>query len=175
MKPSILNLLKMPHAAPRKKFRGKRRYFMGVLHKAREFQLDPSRSQWWNCWHYHADWPGYGNLGWKYRLEHIKALCFVYKNCASELTHFGKPFQLWLQLCVQDSGQDAVFIHSANPYKTEFPMDFSQVEWGDKQIEFFFRELLGMNGIVAGVSSWGNKHWIVVYSPEIGVDLRNVD
>ena len=63
--------------APRQRFRGKKRHFRRILRKASEFQLH--ESPWWNSWHYHADWEGWGNLRWTYRRE---ALALVFRRIA---------------------------------------------------------------------------------------------
>ena len=60
-----------PELAPRGRFRGQRRYFRGVHRRAAAFHPDPHPGAWWNFWHYHADWPGWGNRGWRYRREHL--------------------------------------------------------------------------------------------------------
>lgn len=64
-----------PGTDPRRKFRGKKRNFRKMIREAGDFELH--KSPWWNCWHYHADWEGWGNLRWTYRREGLRALALA--------------------------------------------------------------------------------------------------
>jgi hypothetical protein len=106
--------------APRRRFRGRKRYFRRVHRRAAAFQLDITPDSWWSFWHYHADWPGWGNVRWRYRLEHLRALARVFETIAAARERFELPFQLWIML-TEDAAQDAVYLHTPNANDTPFP------------------------------------------------------
>lgn len=108
--------------APRKKLRGVRRYFRGVFSKVESFTLDVTDGVWYDFWHYHPDWYGYGNLNWSMRARHLEALARSFGRFAQQLSQFHEPYQLWIYLDVQDAAQDAVYVHTPNPNRDDFPM-----------------------------------------------------
>src|SRR5687768_13346779 len=107
--------------APRGRFRGRRRYFRRVHRNAAAFQLAITPDAWWDLWHYHADWPGWGNVRWRYRVEHLRALARVFRTIAEARDRFHTPFQLWLLLSGDDAAEDAVYLHTPNANDTPFP------------------------------------------------------
>jgi hypothetical protein len=107
--------------APRKRFRGRRRYFRRVHREASAFELEVTGDAWWDLWHYHADWPGWGNLRGRYRREHLRALCRVFQTIALARERFATPFQLWIMLSGDDAGMDATYLHTPNANDTPFP------------------------------------------------------
>lgn len=114
-----------PWKAPRRKFRGKRKYFRRVLRDAEAFRVDLDPPFWWDFWHYHADWRGWGNLGWKYRLEHLRALTIVFRKVLEASPSIPVPFQTWIYLYPADAGQDGVYIHTPNPNRANFPFNLN--------------------------------------------------
>lgn len=106
-----------------KKFRGKRRYFHN-LRKAELVEnqgIDFGEDDWFDYWHTHLDWFGYGNTSLKMRKQHIQSFLKLMANLEVELEQRGKPYQLWLQLSTNDAGEDAVYIHTENPNADNFP------------------------------------------------------
>ncbi len=138
------------HNAPAKAFRGKKRYFRGVHQKAAAFPFHPQADDWWDHWHYHADWPGWGNLKWSYRREHLKALCQVYLKITAAMDDYPGDFQCWFFLERNDAGQDAVFVHSANENDTPFPTSYDNVVWGVPELEAHLCQELGGLDVRAG-------------------------
>lgn len=110
--PMMMSLQPSPGRAPRKKFRGKKRYFRSVQRAAAEYSFSPELSRWWDYWHYHADWPGWGNVSWAYRRAHIAALCLVFSRIFRARDRMPGPFQVWFFFDMADAGADAVFVHS---------------------------------------------------------------
>jgi hypothetical protein len=168
-------------AAPMRKFRGKRRYFEGVDRQALAFRLRIEPDAWWDLWHYHADWPGWGNRRWKYRLRHLRALAVVFEKIAELAPSMGRPFQLWISINGEDAGQDATFLHSPNPNGTPFPLRLEQVVWSDEGPRgAALARLLPGHRLRFGRTSWVDpddparrlSSWLVC-SPEIGVPLES--
>jgi hypothetical protein len=166
-----------PGQAPRRAFRGKGRYFRKVHRDAASFRLQLRDDPWWNYWHYHADWPGWGNLGWSYRRPHVSALCLVFDQIASARARMPRDHQLWIMLHAFDAGQDATYLHSQNPHGSPFPLLPEGVVWGVPELEEVFRKLLPARRMRVGrVASWDGDppretSSYFAYDPEIGIPL----
>ena len=165
-----------PKQAHSKRFRGQKRYYRRVMQKAQTSSLSLGNDDWFDCWHYHADWPGYGNLGWQHRRSHIEALCLVFRNIAQKVKSYSKPYQLWITLDLLDAGQDAVFFHTPNPQSdlpshSRFPLQLSEVEWGFSEMEEFLGTRLSAMPLRAGIGV-GKYRQIHIYSPSYGHPLE---
>jgi hypothetical protein len=162
--------------APRKKFRGRRRYFDSVQRDAETFRLDFQGHTGFNLWHYHADWPGWGNLGWRYRLPHLRALCTVFRKIADARDRFASPFQTWIAISEEDAGHDATYIHSPNA-SGSFPYLPQDVQDEASALAPCFRQLLPGLDLRIGWSrvprddetTWFTTHW--VWAQGVGIPL----
>ena len=165
---------------PRRRFRGKRRYFRHVQRTAEAFQLEPSGGDGWDLWHYHADWRGWGNLRWRHRKEHIRALARVFATIAASADRFTRPFQTWIYLDGGDAGQDATYLHTPNPNQSPFPVQLFGVEWGNRNLLPLFAELLPNFPVRIGearlFTAWAEPPRVTtsffIYCPGIGVPLE---
>lgn len=156
--------------APRKRLRGLKRYFRGVFSKVEAFELDVSEGAWYDFWHYHPDWYGYGNRSWSMRARHLEALAKMFARSTQQLTQLNRPYQLWMYLDAHDSSQDAVYVHSSNPH-SEFPLVADWADWGLSDVSTYFECLLPGFRFRAG--RWGNSG-LYVYSPDVGISLEEV-
>ena len=150
-------------------------------HDAASFRLEHGPDRWWDLWHYHADWPGWGNLSWRYRLEHIRALAQVFRGIARDANQFTTPFQMWIYLSGRDAGEDATYVHTPNENQTPFPMDpLGTIDWEHLELQPIFTELLPNLPLRVGESrafdEWVEPPRVVssffIYSPHIGVPLE---
>jgi hypothetical protein len=176
-----------PSKAPRRKFRGKRRYFRKVLREAEAFQLDTTPGCWWEFWHYHADWRGWGNRRWAYRREHFRALAVVFRKVVDASASIPVPFQTWISIEVGDAGMDGVFVHSVNPNRDSFPCRIEGAIWaGSGPLHDEWSALLPGLRLRVGRSSFvrpdegdgggpENVETYCVYSPYVGVSLEVPD
>ena len=158
----------------RRRFRGQKRYYQQIQRKAQDFRPDLSAGHWYDFWHYHADWPGYGNQGWKHRRSHIQALCTVFRTFAQDTSEYDQPYQLWLYLDREDAGQDGVYFHTPNPNGggTHFPAKPAGVQWGLPALEQFLSGQCGF-ALRAGVEARTGGHYMYyVYSPAHGQPLE---
>jgi len=158
----------------RRKIRGQKQYYRRIMQKAQGFVPDLAPDHWYDYWHYHADWPGYGNLSWKHRKAHLAAYCEVFKTFIRLTAEYPLPFQLWLYLDVEDSGQDAVYFHTPNPNGdgNHFPDKLPEVQWGLPMLEKYLSELLGMP-LRAGRGEYpGGQSSYMIYSPAHGEPLE---
>lgn len=78
-----------------KKFRGKRRYFRNLKKEQNldAYDLDFSDDSWFDFWHTHLDYDGYGNRSLKIRKIHIKSLFILTNNLNEKLKEWGHPYQ----------------------------------------------------------------------------------
>jgi hypothetical protein len=176
---TLQQLLPVNHAdAPRKKFRHKKRYIRQILAKAAQADAGVSDSSWYYHSHYHADWRGHGNLGWRMRAVHLKALSIVFARYTEQLANFNKPYELLIYLDGRTSAYDAVYVNSPNPYG-KFPTDHSAVKWGIPALSEYFESLLPGYKFRAGKSQFHDPEDNIttttyyIYSPGIGVSLES--
>ena len=169
-----MQLLPVNHnEAPKKHFRGKKRYFERILRKATAYSILVDEDSWWNFWHYHADWKGLGNLGWKYRFEHLRALIIVFCKIYDLRKQISLPFQCWIRLDGEDAGCDATFLHSPNPYHTDFPYLPKNIEWNDVKAFPCLNRLFPDMPIRIGIQHLDKTYReCYFYSPELGVPLE---
>jgi hypothetical protein len=165
-----------PSLAPRKKFRGRRRYFDRIQRSAEtlRFAVEPLTT--YNLWHHHVDWPGWGNLGWRHRLPHLRALCTVFRQIVDAHGRFAIPFQTWIMIAEEDARHDAVYVHSLNSNGAPFPFHPKEVE--ASALAPCLRQLLpeldlrvGWSRVPDkyGVSTWNTTHWVWVQG--VGIPL----
>jgi hypothetical protein len=90
----------------------------------------PERADWFDLWHTHVDWHGEGNSRPDIRRECVRALFTAFADIESRAAGCLGPFQSWLVFDAADSGQDAVYLHTPNPNRDNFPYQFEGVAWG---------------------------------------------
>lgn len=157
-----------PKAVPPGRLSHPKRHFRKVMRKANEFIVDTSPDDWYHHWHYHVDWGGHGNRGWRYRSKYTQALCIVYRKFADNLNNIQKPCQLFIFLDGSDAGQDAVYFHTPNPH-SDFPMVVSSTRWGIPEVEQVIGGFLPGIRLRAGETDEGS---VFIYSPDIGVTIE---
>jgi hypothetical protein len=167
---------------PRRRFRGKKRYFRRVRRDAGSFRLEDQGNGWWDLWHYHADWPGWGNLSWRYRKDHIRALVSVFKAIALNTDVLTTPFQTWIYLSGRDAGEDATYLHTPNVNNTPFPLPMvGEINWEHTELQPLFADLLPSLPLRIGESRLFDEYAepprvvtsFFIYSPVVGVPLEN--
>ena len=119
----------MIHRSP--KLRGARRYYSRLLPDAEKYVLPVSSSpDWFDLWHQHIDWDGWGNRGPRHRRHHLRALLAVLQRVSSQASSLALPHQVWAIVDPSDSTSDAVYLHTPNPNGADFPYPFDGVSWG---------------------------------------------
>lgn len=132
-----------------KKFRGKRRYFKKLWSKVNTYEINVEDDSWFDFWHIHLDFLGLGNSSVKVRKEHIKVHIELYKKLLKQLEAFNRPYQTWICLHVEDSGSDAVYVHTKNPNSDDFPFLALNVDW-NCCIPDDFKELIDLKQFHVG-------------------------
>lgn len=123
----------------RRKERGRRRYYRTLRRKAAEFRVEPIG--WYDLMHWHVDWPGYGNRRWRERREHLAALFTMFRQLLAETRDWPTPHEAWLFIRAADSSQDAVYLHTRNPNRDNFPLDVASMRW-DVEVPERLREFM---------------------------------
>ena len=113
---------------PTRKVRGRHRYYRALHRDAEHFAV--SLDGWFDYMHWHADWPGLGNLRWRERREHLRAVFRMFERLTYQVADWPVPHQVWLSIDAADSSHDAVYLHTANPNQSNYPNPFTGVVWG---------------------------------------------
>ena len=100
-----------------------------MVHDRFEVRL-PELAEWFDLWHTHVDWRGDGNIKPDVRRECIRSLFAAWERIDAFAAKLGFPWQSWLLFDAVDSGQDAVYLHTPNPVRDNFPYPFEDVTWG---------------------------------------------
>ncbi|GAB3638573.1 hypothetical protein GCM10027422_41630 [Hymenobacter arcticus] len=108
-----------------KKHRGLKRYYKNLavkndLDKATWLDFGNSKT-WFDKWHLHFDWKGYGNDSFKSRKPHLDKLFRHFDMLVDKTKKLGTDFQLYAVLLDFDSSSDALFLHTPNPNNSQFP------------------------------------------------------
>ena len=115
-----------------KKFRGKKRYFRKLWSSVENYQTHVDDNSWYDYWHRHLDFFGLGNDSLQVRRAHIKAHISLYTRILTQLEQLNKPYQTWVCIHDEDTGSDAVYIHTPNPNSDDFPAKFDFLKWDCK-------------------------------------------
>ena len=89
-----------------------------------ELDLSGGKDSWFDFWHTHLDWEGEGNNNWNVRESYLTALLKLYGLVCKRLKVYPFPFQVWIDIYEEDSSQDAVYVHTKNPNRNNFPHAF---------------------------------------------------
>jgi hypothetical protein len=115
-----------------KKHRGLKRYYKNLatendLDNATWLDFDNSET-WFDNWHLHFDWKGYGNDSFKRRKPHLDKLFRHFDLLEDKTKKLKTDFQLYSILLDFDSYSDALFLHTPNPNNSQFPLKISDLQ-----------------------------------------------
>jgi hypothetical protein len=115
-----------------RKHRGLKRYYRNLaikndFDKATWLDFENSAT-WFDNWHLHFDWKGYGNDSFKRRKPHLDKLFRHFDMLVDRTKRLKTDFQLYAVLLDMDSSNDALFLHTPNPNNSQFPFQFSDLE-----------------------------------------------
>ena len=115
-----------------RKHRGLKRYYRNLatendLDKATWLDFD-NPDTWFDNWHLHFDWKGYGNDSFKRRKPHLDKLFRHFDLLVDKTDKLKIEFQLYSVLLDFDSYSDALFLHSPNPNNSQFPFKIPDLQ-----------------------------------------------
>ncbi len=109
------------------RLRGRRRYDRALA--ARRPPHMDELSGWYDYFHQHPDMDGRGNESWRARRAHLELLFAWFRHALTVSRRWDAPHQVWASIDPWDSGNDAVFVHSPNENRDNFPHRFEGVDW----------------------------------------------
>lgn len=99
----------------------------------RDLEIRDIEKGWFDLWHTHPDWRSKGNRFPKNR-KAVAAITYRLLLRAEELAATRKePIQVFAILC-EDTGSNAVYLHTPNPNGTPFPCELEATDWGLKEL-----------------------------------------
>ncbi|WCN36686.1 hypothetical protein [Aneurinibacillus uraniidurans] len=155
-----------------KKFRGKKRYFRNLWRDVSNFKLNLDSDCWFDFWHIHLDFMRRGNDSLKVRREHIKAHLALYSHLLNRLEKFKKPYQSWVCIHEEDTGADAVYIHTPNPNDDYFPHRVQHIKW-NCEIPISFTDLIDKDKYNVGYLKSEYEELFFIQSKLNGIPLEN--
>jgi hypothetical protein len=115
-----------------KKHRGLKRYYRNLAIKNdfdKRSWLDLGNARtWFDNWHLHFDWKGYGNDSFKRRKPHLDKLFRHFDILADRAKEIKTDFQLYSVLLDFDSSSDALYLHTPNPNNSQFPFKIADLK-----------------------------------------------
>lgn len=129
-------------------------------------------SSWFDLWHTHSDWQGEAQNNLEKRIASIKKLITLYEQFRQKLKTYPRPFQLWIEIWEDDSSEDAVYIHTANPNNDNFPIRLEPEEtpnFKDSALKDFIEKL---PFTVAGRKGF-EENVFYLYKTGVGMELES--
>jgi hypothetical protein len=84
---------------------------------------------WFDLWHTHIDWNSKGNRFLEQRRRAAALTYDAYQYALARAKARTEPIQVWAQFC-ENTGDNAVYVHTPNRNGTRFPYVFEDTVWG---------------------------------------------
>jgi hypothetical protein len=161
-----------------KKQRGLKRYYRNLASQNdfEKMQLDFSNAdQWFDMWHLHFDWKGFGNNSFKRRKPHLDKLFRHFEILAEKLKVFRKEFHLFALLNDYESKYDSLYIHTSNPNQHgRFPLEWPYLSITDtltnKNLQVYLDNLVGYVKLY-GKCADKNETYCLLYKNNVGIPI----
>ncbi len=105
-------------------------YYVALEEESRAFRFPQGEVPWFDMWHTHPDWEGDGNRSLKDRERHLRIGRVIFERALEQAVTWQIPIQVWFVIDPHDAAQDAVYAHTQNPNRANFPYTFDGVRWG---------------------------------------------
>jgi hypothetical protein len=129
------------------------------------------QNSFFDFWHMHYDFRGEGNESFNVRIEYIQEGFRIYDALKDRLINYPYSFQLWIGIDEEDSGNDAVYIHTPNPNNNYFP---HLIE--NKQFQLYknsdLRTLIEQSGFEVIKTQNFNTNYYMLYKNGVGIELK---
>lgn len=126
------------------------------------FSLELRSGSWFELMHWHPDIHGIGNTNANARSVCLSVSRQYFEKVLAELSAWGRPSQCWFIADENDSGEDAIYVHTPNPNRENFPYRFDEVTWKvipPSWLVLHFPETLFVHG--QSQFDGGVLHWVV--------------
>ena len=158
-----------------KRHRGLRRYYRNLTIQ-NDFDkmtwLDFEKPDtWFDNWHIHFDWHGYGNNSFRRRKPHLDKLFRHFDLLVDSTKKLKTDFQLYTILLDFDSYSDALFLHTPNPNKSQFPFTIDSLKpdstLSNKELIAYIENLNGFEKLYGQA----DESFCLLYKKGIGIDF----
>ncbi|MFI5141372.1 MAG: hypothetical protein ACHQII_03350 [Bacteroidia bacterium] len=155
--------------------RGLRRYYKNLATQIDSDKISrlnfSDQNIWFDNWHLHFDWKGFGNNSFKRRKPHLDKLFRHFDLLAEKTKLLKTDFQLYSVLLDFDSSNDALFLHTPNPNHKNFPYKFENLSPNNnlinRDLENYIASLKGYT-ILFGKAE---ENYCVIYKDKLGAAL----
>ncbi|MBV8620789.1 MAG: hypothetical protein JOY84_18130 [Curvibacter sp.] len=100
-------------------------YYYGLKKRLRRFKVDIQKRKWFDLWHEHPDFEGFGDLSWRHKRRHLSMLLRTLTKARIELQNSGMQYQIFAAVYTNESANNAVYVHTPNPNGSQFPCELS--------------------------------------------------
>ncbi|MBK8337043.1 MAG: hypothetical protein IPL03_10830 [Sterolibacteriaceae bacterium] len=140
------------------------------------FSLELKPDSWFELMHWHPDMDGAGNASAEARSACLTIARQYLDKALAELSTWGKPSQCWFLAEENDSGEDAIYVHTPNPNRQNFPYPFEGVKWHVPAASWLASQFPEPD-FVHGQSQFNGAvlHWVVPSRPPGMVNSELVD
>ena len=159
-----------------KKQRGLKKYYERLetendLEKATYLDLaDPNA--WFDNWHLHFDWKGFGNISFKKRKPHLDKLFRHFELLEKETDKLKKNFQLYAVVLDYDSYSDALILHTENPNHDNFPFIYDKINrkstLTNKELDKYLNQLIGYEKYFGTAE----ENFCVLFKKNVGIEPK---
>lgn len=133
--------------------------------KTSSIQVSTAVGSWYDLWHAHPDTEGQGNQSKEARRSSLERLRQEYLSTLEQLRGWEVPHQSWALIDPTDSEQDAVYVHTQNPNKKNFPYVFEGVSWARSKIPAWVSSVFPSSEFSLGRSVYNGHVMYWVLSP----------
>ncbi|WP_461791427.1 hypothetical protein [Pedobacter sp.] len=155
-----------------KKHRGLKRYYKNLASKIDDWSglnfTDP-KFAWFDLWHTHFDWRGYGNESFKKRKPHLDKLFRHFELLEQKVKCLETDFQIWATILDSESANDALFLHTPNPNHDNFPWIIKQLKkestLTNSNLDKYLNELQGYEKLYGQA----DEPFCVLYKKNVGL------
>jgi hypothetical protein len=164
-----------------KKQRGLKRYYRNLATQNDFDGMEFDSIEWFDMWHLHFDWKGYGNNSFKRRKPHLDKLFRHFEILVEMTKEYRQEFQMHAIIWDYASDADSLYFHTPNPNSgSEFPLYFSECATistlKNKDIQIYLDDLVGYVKLYAK-SEYDNEAYCILYKNNVGlplIDERNI-
>jgi hypothetical protein len=158
-----------------KRHRGLRRYYKNLsiqneLDKITWLDFEKTDT-WFDNWHIHFDWYGYGNNSFRKRSPHLDKLFRHFDLLIEKTRNIKTDFQLYTIILDFDSASDALFLHTPNPNNTQFPFRVEDLKHesnlNNKALKEYLENLTGFEKLYGKAG----ESFCLLYKKGIGADF----
>jgi hypothetical protein len=159
-----------------KRQRGLKRYYKNLPIKVDFDKMtsvnfnDPKT--WFDNWHIHFDWYGFGNNSFKKRKPHLDKLFRHFEILVERTKNIKTDFQLYAIILDFNSSSDALFLNTLNSNLRKKPFKISELKiesnLTNKLLDDYIKNLSGYE-ILYGR---GRENFCLIYKENIGQPLK---